>query len=434
MRKNQLLFCLLIVVAAISSCKKDNGFGSDLLPNENSLNLTFDESYELTTSTVFESPLRTDRILFNYLGFIEHPIFGNTTGSVAVQYGLPTELDLSLAPFTVMSVQLYAFYDNHFGDTTAPVSLTVHSLSNTVNTKVVYKSDYILPYKSEVLGSIENYYFTPKTPQSLRDNDTIKAVGFFRVPLDINYGIAVKDLMETGLITNDTLFNSRFPGLYIQPSVSQKGKTMIQMDLTHLSGGVYLNLKDKNGKDQIFILPFSSSSFNHNTLLHEYAGTLVESAVQSGTTPLDEKLYLQTQAGAKVEVKFNDIEKFKGKLINKAILEVYEVEEPITGHLRALNIYPLLKGDAGENVALLDYTNAFYGPSYADTSLVDGNGRKMYRYHVNITNLLKDYAIGKKNFTSIYLANYPVFDQSPKFIVGEQSVLSQHVEPASIII
>lgn len=421
-------------MTVLYSCKKDNGFGSDLLPNENALDLIYEESYDLTTSTKFEDPLRTDRMLFNYLGHLEHPTFGNATGSVSIQYGLPRELDLSLAPFTVESVQMYAFYDNFFGDTTAPVSITVHELSQAVNTSTIYKSNYVFPFDANEIGKIENYYFTPNTPQKLRDNDTITSTGFFRIPLVNSYAEEVKDLLQTGLITNDTLFFSRFPGLYIQPSLSQKGKTMVQMDLTHLSGGVYVYLKDRNGDSQIFILPFSTTSFNHNTLSHEYIGTTIETAVNSGENPMDEKLYLQTQAGAKVEVKLNDIEKFKGKIINKAVIEVYEVQKPENGYLRALNIYPLLKGESGENVALLDYTNSFYGPTYADTTLVANDGTKLTRYNVNITNLMKDYALGKKSLTSVYLTNYPVFDASPRFIVGDNAVLSQHVEPASIVI
>lgn len=434
MKRFRLLICSITVLIVMYSCKKDNGFGSDLLPNENELDLQYDESYDIIASTKFEDPLRTDRMLFNYLGYLEHPIFGSSTGSVAIQFGLPTELDLTLAPFTVQSVQMYAFYDNHFGDTTAPVTLTVHPLSQAVNTSRIYKNNEELPFEPNEIGRLQDYYFTPNTPQRLRDNDTISAKGFFRVQIEKNYGEAVKNLLETGLITNDTLFFNRFPGIYIQPSLSQKGKTMVQLDLTHLSGGVYVYLKDKNGADQIFILPFSSSSFNHNTISHEYGGTVVESAVNSGVNPLDEKLYLQTQAGTKVQVQLNDIEKYKGKIINKAILEVYEVEKPQTGHLRALNIYPLLKGESGENVSLLDYTANFYGPTYADTSLVGNDGQKMIRFNVNITNLMKDYALGKKTFNSIYLTNYPVFDESPKFIIGDNAVLSQHVEPASIII
>lgn len=434
MKKNQPFFYIIVLILTMVSCKKDNGFGSDLLPGENSLDLIYEESLDITTASKFESPLRTDRMLFNYLGYLEHPIFGNTAGSVAIQYGLPTELDLDLAPFTVQSVQLYAFYDNYFGDTTVPATVSVHKITSPINTSRIYKSNEYIPFESSNIGALLDYQFKPNTPLKLRDNDTVTATSFIRIPLDLGYGEELKNLLQTGLITNDTLFFNRFPGLYIQTMDVNPGKTMVQLDLTHLSGGVYVYLKDRNEKDQVFVVPFGTSSFCHNTLVHDYVGTLAESAVNSGENPNGEKLYLQTQAGVKVEVKLNDIEKYKGKIINKAVLEVYEVESPATGHLRALNIYPLLKGTNGENEVLADYSKNLYGPAYMDTTQVGSDGAKLIKFNVNITNLMKEYAMGKKSFSSIFLANYPVFDNTPKFILGDNSVLSQHIEPASVII
>lgn len=434
MRKNQVLLCLIVILTIFSACKKDNGFGSNLLPGETLLDLIYDEDISMTTSSKFEDPLRTDRILYNFLGFIDHPIYGKTTASSTTQFGLPDELDLDLGPFTVKQVEMFLFYDNYFGDTTVPVSFSVHTLTSAMDESRTYKSNYIPSYNSTPLGEVNNFLLTPNTAQLLRESDTLKAKGFVKFPIDNAFGESVRDLLQTGLITNDTLFNNRFPGVYIQTNPSQLGKTMIQLDLTNLSAGVFVHLVDKNGEDQVIMLPFATSNFTHTTLLHEYSGTRIESAVQSGENPTDEKLFIQSQAGVKTEVKFNNIEKFKGMLINKAVLEVYEVEKPITGYLRALNVYPLLKGASGENVALTDYTSAYYGPAIRDTTAKSSTGEDIVRYQINITNLFKDYARGKTDLSSIYLANYPVFLETPRFILDANSVLSQHVEPASLIL
>src|SRR5690606_23646830 len=117
----------------------------------------------------------------------------------------------------------------------------------------------------------------------------------------------------------------------------------MQLDLTHLSAGVYIELVDKEGKDQMFVLPFSNSTFTHTTLLQDYQGTRVEAAVQNGENISDGKLYIQSQAGVKTEIRFNNLEQYKGKLINKAVLEIYQVEKPSSDFLRVLNVYPLLK-------------------------------------------------------------------------------------------
>lgn len=433
MKKNLVAISLLAILVSFNACKKDNGFGSDLLPGENPLNLNYDDSTVLTVSSKFENPLRTDRLLFNYLGHTEHPVFGKTTASNTIQFGLPSELDTSLAPFTLKEVNMYLFYDGYVGDTTQPITLSVHTLNAPINTSIIYNSNYIPSYTSSIIGEVSNYLIQPNTPKKLRETDSSTATGFIKFPIDLAYGNAVKSLLETGNITNDTLFNSKFPGIYIEPSSSQLGNTMIQLDLTHLSGGIYLSLTDKKGEDQIFLLPFSSSDFVHTSLIQDYLGTTVNTAVQSGQNPLDDKLYIQSQAGVKTEVAINNVEKFKGKLINKAVLEIFEVEKPLTNYFRALNVFPILKGTAGENIAISDYTSRFYGPARLDTLLTGSNGEKLYRYQVNITHLLNEYSRGKISLNSIYLTNYPVFDLTPKFIIGDNSVLSQYIEPASLI-
>ena len=192
-------------------------------------------------------------------------------------------------------------------------------------------------------------------------------------------------------------------------------------------------MTDKNGDDQIFVLSFSTSDFIHTSLINDYQGTVVDAAIQSGQNPIDDKLYIQSQAGVKTEVTLNNIEKFKGKLINKAVLEIYEVEKPLDDFYRVLNVYPLFKGTGGENIAIPDYTSSFYGPTYLDTLQTGSNGEKLVRYQVNITHLMNEYARGKISLSSIYLTNYPVFDLTPKFIIGDNSVLSQNIEPASLI-
>ncbi len=433
MRKNLITISLLAILVLFNACKKDDGFGSDLLPGENPLNLNFDDSTVLTVSSKYEDPLRTDRLLFNYLGHTTHPVFGQSTASSTVQFGLPSDLDTSLAPFTLKDANMYLFYDGFVGDTTQEVTISVHALSAPINNSIIYNSNYIPSYNSSVIGEVSNYLIKPNTPQKLRDTDTSLFKGFLKFPIDLAFGNSVVNLLETGNITNDTLFYSKFPGLFIEPSSMQRGNTIIQLDLTHLTGGIYLNLVDKKGEDQIFLLPFSSSDFVHTSIIHDYQGSVVGNAVQSGQNPIDEKLYIQSQAGVKTEVTLNNIEKFKGKLINKAVLEIYEVEKPLANYFRTLNVFPLLKGTAGENIAILDYTTNFYGATRLDTLLTASNGEKLYRYQVNITNLMNRYSRGEVSLSSIYLTNYPIFDLTPKFIVGSNSVLSQYIEPASLI-
>lgn len=430
MQRLHIAICL-IVITTITACKKDNGFGSGSLPSESTLDLILDDNNEIEAITKFEDPLRTDRLLFNYLGHIDHPVFGKTTAKTTAQYGLPDNIELAKAPFEVKKAELYLFYDAFYGDTTAPVSISVKRLSSPINNSVTYRSNYIPSYATESLGELNDYLLKPNTPQSFRDDDSIAFAGFVKIPIDIDYARELRDLLETGLITNDTLFNNRFPGLFIETTSAQPGKTMIQLDMTHIASGLYVTLSDKDDKEQTLVLPFTSTKFVHTFFSHDYEGTRVKNVIEDGLNNPDGKLYMQSQAGVKTEVKFLDLEKYKNKLINKAVLEIYEVENPVESFLRVLSVYPLKKGSTGKNVAVNDYLPDFYGPAYMDSSNV--NGSQLRKFEINITDLFKNYALGKNDFESIYLTNYPVFLEQPKFIINESSVKSNNIEPATLI-
>ena len=430
MKRRKINFYILIfTLLSYTSCKKDTGFGSNLLPEDNPLELEFVEDDAISSRTVFENPLRTDRLLFNYLGFLEDPLYGSTKGSVSIQFGLPSEIDVSLAPYTLEDVSLKLYYDNTFGDTTAPVSIGVYQLLTKFNGNITYKSNYVPPYNSIPIGMIENYYYSDGFAKD--SNGVIN--GLLEIPLEKSFGESVVDLIETGLIRNDTLLYAQFPGIFIQPLPSQTGKAMLQLDLTNLLGGVYLKLKDSQGEQHTFILPFSNTRFMHNSIEHQYSSSEIQRVVDNGGVGADGEMYIQSQAGVKTEVSFDNLDVYKGKLINKAVLEIYEVKKN-PGSLRVLSVYPLMKGKNGENVALKDYTSNYYGPTYVDSTVNDQNGGKLYSYKVNITNLMKEYALGKTDFKSIYLTCYPVFSEDPIIVLDNSStVLSQHIEPANLI-
>ena len=419
------LFALFIF---FTSCKKDNGFGSSLLPGGSSIDLQYMEDTEIEAFSKYESPLRTDRMLFNYLGHLEDPVFGTTDAVASIQYGLPADVDLSKAPFTVVDANVFIFYDGYAGDTTQPVTFNVYELSQPFNELQTYNSSYQAPHSSSPLGTISNVLLKPNTNQPFRDTLSMKS--FLKIPIDLAYGVRVKNLLETGLITNDTMFNARFPGLLVEADPSQQGKTMLQLDLTNLSSGLFLTLKDKDGKEFPYVLPFSSSNFVHTAFSHNYNGTPVSQGIADNTN--SSELFIQSQAGVKTEVKFNNLTKYRGKLINKAVIEIYETRPPVNDSLRVLYVYPLLKGQSGENLALDDYSTSLFGPAKLDSIDAEGGG-KLYRYQVNITNLLNQYALGKKDFSSIYLTNYPVFSTTPKFILGSGAVQVFHIEPSSLV-
>jgi hypothetical protein len=206
------------------------------------------------------------------------------------------------------------------------------------------------------------------------------------------------------------------------------------MNYTELAGGIYVTMKNRNGVDVTMVFPIATASFYHTAFAHNYAGSLIESAINS-TEVGSQVAYIQSQAGVKTWIQFPALDKYKDKLINKAVIEIYEVDSPAINTPRPRNIFPLKKGTDGKNEAILDYSSGFYGPARIDTSTRDEFGNRIVKYQLNISNYFKDLVFGKNENNGIYLTNYPIFDPTPGFIFNQGNIIqSQYVEPSSVII
>jgi hypothetical protein len=419
-----------------TSCKKDTGLGGDLLPGNNPLGLVYEESNELLVSTVLEQPLRTDRMFFNYIGTLQSPVFGTTTARSFIEISRPSTLPPdSLGPYTLKSVVLNLFYDKYFGDTTEPVTWDVFKVEQTPAKTSIFNSDFIPAYSQQKLGTLSNYLIKPNTPIKFSEADTtVGRTNFLQIKLENFLGFSFINLLSSETLKRDSLFWAYFPGLYIQPSPLQPGKTMLQMNYTELAGGIYVTMKNRNGVDVTMVFPIATASFYHTAFAHNYAGSLIESAINS-TEVGSQVAYIQSQAGVKTWIQFPALDKYKYKLINKAVIEIYEVDSPAINTPRPRNIFPLKKGTDGKNEAILDYSSGFYGPARIDTSTRDEFGNRIVKYQLNISNYFKDLVFGKNENNGIYLTNYPIFDPTPGFIFNQGNIIqSQYVEPSSVII
>lgn len=419
-----------------TSCKKDTGLGGDLLPGNNPLGLVYEESNELLVSTVLEQPLRTDRMFFNYIGTLQSPVFGTTTARSFIEISRPSTLPPdSLGPYTLKSVVLNLFYDKYFGDTTEPVTWDVFKVEQTPAKTSIFNSDFIPAYSQQKLGTLSNYLIKPNTPIKFSEADTtVGRTNFLQIKLENFLGFSFINLLSSETLKRDSLFWAYFPGLYIQPSPLQPGKTMLQMNYTELAGGIYVTMKNRNGVDVTMVFPIATASFYHTAFAHNYAGSLIESAINS-TEVGSQVAYIQSQAGVKTWIQFPALDKYKYKLINKAVIEIYEVDSPAINTPRPRNIFPLKKGTDGKNEAILDYSSGFYGPARIDTSTRDEFGNRIVKYQLNISNYFKNLVFGKNENNGIYLTNYPIFDPTPGFIFNQGNIIqSQYVEPSSVII
>jgi hypothetical protein len=433
---NRFCFLLAVGLLLLTSCKKDNGFGSSLLPGDDTIGLLYDDSTDLIVSSVYEAPLRTDRLLFNFLGGLQSPVFGNVSASNIIEVTRPAiVLPDSLGPYILKSVVLNLFYDRHFGDTTEPVNWEVTMLRRPITRSIIYKSDYVADAGTQVIGRLTNPFIQPNTPQKFSEDDTTSGqLRLLQFKLDDFVGFSVINQMKSATLTIDSIFRNYFPGILIKAPTADAGKVMLQMNHTDALAGIYIYMKNGAGQDVAMILPVATSTFLHTGFQHRYQGSQVAAAASS-TIAGREKAYIQAQAGVKTMVRIQNPERFKGKLINKAILEIYEVEEPAINTPRPRTIFPLRRSSDGKNESLIDYSAAFYGPAPLDTLTEGSDGKKIVRYRINISNYMKQLALGKEQNNGIYLAPYPLFDLTPGFILQQASIVQpQYIEPSAVVI
>jgi hypothetical protein len=430
------LICLTALVLLLSACKKDQGIGSNILPDTDNLGFLFDDSTELFVQTIKESPLRSDRMLYNYLGYLESTAFGSSTANTVIELVRPQTVPSdSLAPFTLESVSLNLVYDNYYGDTTVPVDIEVFQLQSLIDKSIVYNADYNFNTSMIPVGRASSYLYKPNTLVKLTADDTTSGTkGLLKIPMENYFGYALLNQIKTKTYNTDSLFKLYLPGLKVAVSNASKGKAMIQFNLSDAKCGLNVYARNKKGDKFTLFFPISPSLFYHSKFEHNYLGSLVGSSLNSIQAG-DEKCYLQSQSGTKVWVKFGNVEKFRNALINKAVIEVVELNATDNNTPKPRSIFPLKRTFDGGNTSLEDYSSNLFGPAPLDTTKTREDGSKIVKYQINISNYFQDFVLGKQDTFGIHLTNYPLFSQTPGFVLQTGTiVLSNYVEPSTIIL
>jgi len=285
------------------------------------------------------------------------------------------------------------------------------------------------------VGRASNYLYKPNALVKINDDDTTSGTkGLLKIPIDNYFGYALLNQIKTNTFKTDSVFKNFLSGLKIAVSPSAKGKAMIQFNLSDAKCGLNVYARNKKGEKFTLFFPISPSLFYHSKFEHNYLGSQVDASFNS-TEAGNEKVYLQSQSGTKVWVKFGNLDKFKNALINKAVIEVVELTPSDNKTPRPRSIFPLKRTSDGSNTSLEDYSSNLFGPAPLDTTKTREDGSKIAKYQINISNYFQDLVLGKQDTFGIHLTNYPLFSQTPGFVLQSGTiVLSNYVEPSTIIL
>lgn len=411
MKQNYSL-SIIILLLFISSCKKDNSIGADILPQDDLLNVKFSDTFLLHSKTLSDTFLRSDKLAKNYLGVINDALFGFQKASVAIELDKPNTVydDTLMTTFTVDSVVLFLKYNSVYGDTTVAQSFDVSTISNKINETQSYFSNSASFPPTGVIGSLSNYMFTPSSnPVNTSTSDTIGTKGVLRVRLNSSLGTTILSLGQNTL-RDSSLFKNAFPGIIIENSTNS-GKAMAEIDLSSSYSSITIFYKDKYNVAKDMKLYTSLLKNNSGTIttrvngINLFSNTLssvIQNTIGSGLTS-DSINYILGQGGTTVRLSLPTIGNLGRVAVNKAVITLTQIEQNSQPEYTTPFYLALLKRNSSGNLDVLSTND---GIGILDTVATDGLGNKISRYSFNITKYIQAISVGTETNADLYIATY----------------------------
>lgn len=411
MRQIYSLFIISFLLF-ISSCKKDNTIGADILPQDDLLNVRFSDTFTLTSKTLADTFLRSDKLAKNYLGVINDALFGFQKASIAIEVDKPNTVydDTLMTTFTVDSVVLFLKYNSIYGDTTVAQSFEVSTISTPINENSAYYSNSGLFPGSGVIGTLSNYTYTPNSnPVSTSTTDSIGTNGILRVRLNSSVGYTIINLGQN-VLRDSALFKAAFPGILIENSTNS-GKAMAEIDLSSSYSSITIFYKDKynvvkNMKLYTSLLKNNSGSLttrvNGVNLFSNTLPSVIQNTISSGLTS-DSVNYILGQGGTTVRLSLPTIANLGRVAVNKAVITLTQLEQNSQPEFITPYYLALLKRNASGNLDVLPTND---GIGILDTVAKDDFGNKISRYSFNITKYIQAISVGSVTNSDLYIATY----------------------------
>ena len=400
---------IITIITLISACKKDTSIGADILPSADLLNVRVSDTFSLTSKTLDDTFLRTDKLSKNYLGIINDPLFGFQKASIVMELDRPsTVFDDTLGPFTLDSVVLFLKYSTLYGDTTVPQSFKVSTIGNPINESTAYYSNNSSFPGTGQIGSVNNYYFQTTNLVKLHPADSVGTASIFRIKLNSFFGYSILNLGQN-VLRDSALFKSVFPGIAIENS-SGTGNAMAEISLGSTNSYIAIFYKDKYGASKEMkmysnIFRFNngviSTSQNGVNLFSKTHSASVLNTINSGLTT-DSVNYILGQGGTLVKIGMPTITSLGKVAINKATLSITQIiqNSPV---LQTPLFLLLLKRNSSGNPDILSTGD---GVGLLDTTGKDPLGNKIAVYNFNISKYIQDISKGLQTNADLYIATY----------------------------
>ena len=457
------LLTLLISLFLFASCENNSTIGLEVDPG-NAIQGNLIDTATVTSRTLQDEAAATSSLTAYPFGYINDPVLGATTASIALSVNLPSNA-YSFGTNAVLdsAVLVLNFGGEFYGDSTVNYNIDVHQLTNNLAKESSYLSNKTYPFQTALLANYTGKVF-PATPFKVTDvltgaKDTLMTVKpQLRLKLDNNFVTNnIVSLSATNLKYN-SYFQSAFKGLHVQIRPSSQtamgngGLMFFNLASTTTStstSGLVLYYRKQNettttATDTVSVnFPISTSSGPVAATVAHAHSTAVQAQLNAPTTQFA-TTYLKPLGGLRNKLTFPYLKKLKSEvgkvIVNKAELVIDLSSGTDVAPFKAAPRLALYRYDiAGQRKNLPDndagdgYTYAG-DPRYPTNSLYSFGGKfdpikKLYIF--NVTLYIQDLLDGKTNdygtFLSVnsrstnnssYFSNAASFETASRAIVG----------------
>jgi hypothetical protein len=298
-----LVLLIVFVFLACSKNEKEFTLGSQFLESQSNIYRTDTFSVELSTVLIDSFPSSNFGKLM--AGSVVDNLFGGVTCKSFFKIGLPSYPDVEVNDVFDSVRFILNFTGYCYGDTTAPVSLSLHKLKNKI---VAYDNGNLyntssIPYEEEPFSTIN---FTP----------TPNLVDSIAMHLSNAFGL---DLFNKLLTNSDTLASDQNFELYLKGFAlvsDENAKSILEFDASagHPTLRIYYH---RNGQTLVNLtvdFPLIYPALQFNQIKHDFKNTNLNSlqnqrdAVLSGQ--LQNRAFIYGGVGLMTRVRFPSLPEF----------------------------------------------------------------------------------------------------------------------------
>jgi hypothetical protein len=325
------IVALILLAAAIFSCKKTTYIGINILPNSDDIGAQFTDTFTLITNTIREDSVLTSSTLNNITGYIYDPVFGKSYAAMYTQFLLSTN-DVNFGSSDTLfidSVILTLQYGGYYGYQNVPQTFNVYRVTEDMGPKPTngYYSNKSFAVDPVPLGRKE--LFVPR----LTDSVLVFGALFpphMRIRLSDRFGQELLAQSGTANFSDDTAFKSYLKGICVAPDTvaTPFSASMIYFNLTSPVSGlhIYWHTPTRNSLGYDFLVGVNEIKMEYFS--HNYSGTPVQQHLQFSSTEDDSIVFIQGAGGLKTRIMIPALDSLKNVVINKAEIVMTQLIDP----------------------------------------------------------------------------------------------------------